>query len=276
MHSSRADQWRGITVHAEDWVQGRSGRPALEAAVEAVAPVEGFHAYPGPALFAALRDRIAADDAAGALRLARRISNALLTRAYRERPGEWDAAEDAGVARSTDIMPPSAGERRARRPYFEVLFVNSQPAARWPALAAELRRLRRPEDAFVYEPVFVGSFEDAFCAAAVNPAIAAVVIAEGFPYRSRHDAPVLRSVLDPLGETEADDASALRLARALKRIRPELDLYLLSDRDVEKLAGNPAAEPVRRIFYAVEEPLELHLSVLEGVRRATKRPSSTT
>ena len=79
------------------------------------------------------------------------------------------------------MLPPTAGERRAQRPYFEVLFVNNQPAARWPALAAELRRLRRPEDAFVYEPVFVGSFEDAFCAAEVNPAIAAVVIAEGFP-----------------------------------------------------------------------------------------------
>ena len=263
MHSSRADQWRGITVHAEDWLQGRSSRPALEAAVEAVAPVEGFHAYPGPALFAALRDRIAADDAAGALRLARRISNALLTRAYRQRPGEWDAAEDTG-SEVIDVLPPTAGERRAQRPYFEVLFVNNQPAARWPALAAELRRLRRPEDAFVYEPVFVGSFEDAFCAAAVNPAIAAVVIAEGFPYRSRYDAPVLRSVLDPLGETDSHDASALRLAQALKRIRPELDLYLLSERDVETLAGNPAAEPVRRIFYAVEEMLEVHLSDPRG------------
>ena len=264
MHSSRADQWRDITVHAEDWVQGRSSRPALEAAVEAVAPVEGFHAYPGPALFAALRDRIAADDAAGALRLARRISNALLTRAYRRAAGRVGRRRGYRRPRSTDVLPPTTGERRAQRPYFEVLFVNNQPAARWPALAAELRRLRRPEDAFVYEPVFVGSFEDAFCAAAVNPAIAAVVIAEGFPYRSRYDAPVLRSVLDPLGETDSRDASALRLAQALKRIRPELDLYLLSERDVETLAGNPAAEPVRRIFYAVEEMLEVHLSDPRG------------
>ena len=271
MHSSRADRWRDIAVHAEDWVQGRTSRPALESAVEAVAPVEGFHAFPGPALFAALRDRVAADDAAGALRLARRISNALLTRAYRERPGEWDAAEDT-ASEVTDVLPPMAGERRRQRPYFEVLFVNSQPAARWPALAAELRRLRRPEDEFVYEPVFVGSFEDAFCAAAVNPAVAAVVIAEGFPYRSRHDAPVLRSILDPLGETDSRDASALRLAQALKRIRPELDFYLLSERDVEALAGNPAAEPVRRIFYAVEEMLEVHLSILEGVAARYETP----
>jgi arginine decarboxylase len=150
--------------------------------------------------------------------------------------------------------------------------VNSQPAARWPALAAEWRRLRRPEDAFVYEPVFVGSFEDAFCATAINPAIGAVVLAEGFPYRSRHDAPILRSILDPLGEPEGRDASALRLAQALTRIRPELDVYLLSERDVEALAGNPAAEPIRRIFYAVEEPLEVHLAIQEGVAARFESP----
>ncbi len=168
---------------------------------------------------------------------------------------------------------PQPAKRVARRPYFEVLFVNSQPAARWPALAGEIRRLRRPEDSFIYEPIFIGSFEDALCAAAiVNPDIISVVLAEGFPYRSRHDAPVLRSVLDPLGESEGPDMSALRLARALKRIRPELDIYLLSDREVEKLAGDSAADAVRRIFYAVEEPLELHLAILEGVQARYETP----
>ena len=38
------------------------------------------------------------------------------------------------------------------------------------------------------------------------------------------------------------------------------------------LAGNPAAEPVRRIFYAVEEMLEVHLSVLEGVAARYETP----
>src|SRR6185369_6595609 len=118
---------------------------------------------------------------------------------------------------------------------------------------------------FIYEPIFVGSFEDAVCAAALNPSIISVVLAEGFPYRSRHDAPVLRSVLNPLlGEAESPEVSALHLSRILKRIRPELDIYLLSDRQVEKIAGDPAADSIRRIFYAVEEPLELHLAIIEG------------
>src|SRR5262249_24355320 len=65
---------------------------------------------------------------------------------------------------------------------------------------------------------------------------------------------------------------ALSLAQGLKLIRPELDSYLLSDREEEKVAGDPQAECVRRIFYQVEEPIELHLSVLEGVAERFNTP----
>src|SRR5206468_1837903 len=51
-----------------------------------------------------------------------------------------------------------------------------------------------------------------------------------------------------------------------------LDIYLLSERDVEALAANPKADVVRRIFYAVEEPLEIHLSILEGVAARYETP----
>lgn len=273
IHAGRADAWRDLTHLAESWARGAANRAATEAALAALAPTEAYHAYPGAGLLAALGERMAGDDASGAARLARRVSNALMTRSYRDRAGDWDVHDERAGAELADIMPPALDEDgRTFRPYFEVLYVTSQPAARWPALAAELRRLRRPEDSFVYEPVLVGSFEDAVCAAMVNPAIASAVLAEGFPYRSRHDAPVLRSVLDPMGEPEATDASALRLAAVLKRVRPELDVFLLSDRDVEALAGNPAADCVRRIFYSVEEPLELHLALLEGVRDRYETP----
>ena len=169
-------------------------------------------------------------------------------------------------------MPPSLGRADARRPYFEVLIVTGAPATRWPALAAEWRRLRRPLDAFVYEPVFVGSFEDAFCAAMLNPDLAAVIIHEGFPFRSRHDAPILRALVEVADQKESPEASALHLAQVLKRVRPELDLYLVSNGRVEEIAGSPEANALRRVFYAVEELLELHLAILEGVQERYETP----
>ena len=171
-------------------------------------------------------------------------------------------------------QPPTLGQGNRQRPYFEVLVVTPAPAARWPHIAAELRRLRRPEDAFIYEVVPVGSFEDAVCAAIINPDIAAVIIYEGFPVRSHLDVPVLRTLLasHEIGDDACQCGSALPLVGALNRLRPELDLYLLSDRHIERLAGDPEADAVRRIFYQIEEPLEMHLSILEGIRARFESP----
>src|SRR3954464_12971129 len=100
-------------------------------------PVEGYYAYPGPTLFAALRERIAANDAAGAARLARRCSNALLTRSYRAHPSEWDLHSERAADEVADVLPPGLEDGEARRPYCEILFVSAQPAARRPAVGGQ-------------------------------------------------------------------------------------------------------------------------------------------
>ena len=269
--AAREDRWRDLIDTAKAWSAGRGNRTAFEAALDEVAVIEEFYGYPGPNLMSALRNRAEADDAAGVAALAWRISTALLNRSFRQHAADWDAH---GEISSTvpDVLPPSLGRHEASPPYFEVLIVTGTPAERWAAIAMEWRRLRRSQDSFIYEPVIVGSAEDALCATMLNADLAAVVIHEGFAFHSRHDAPVLRSMVDPLAALDASDASALRLARVLKRVRPELDLYLLSNRRVEEIAGNPAADVARRVFYAVEEPLELHLAVLEGVQARYETP----
>jgi arginine decarboxylase len=217
----------------------------------------------------AMKERAASGDASGTLALATRITQALQTRSFRQHTGDWDVHgdDDADIP---DLLPPTLGHTDSRRPYFEILIVTGISEANWPNLAAEWRRLRRPIDSFIYEPVFVGSFEDAFCATMLNADLAAVIINEGFALRSRHDAPVLRTIASSVEHQESD--SPLKLAQILKRIRPELDLYLMSNRRVEELAGNPEADVVRRIFYSVEELLELHLAILEGVQDRFETP----
>jgi arginine decarboxylase len=78
MHSARLDNWREIIALAESWKAGAAQRADVEPAIGAMEAVEGFHAFPGPRLFAALRERVAANDADGSARLARRIPNALI------------------------------------------------------------------------------------------------------------------------------------------------------------------------------------------------------
>jgi arginine decarboxylase len=267
---ARADEWRALLEAAKAWSSGSEDRSRFETLLSEIAVMEEFHAFPGPRLMSALRDRAASGDAAGTLALAMRLTHALQTRSFRQHTSDWDVHGD-GDADVPDLLPPALGHTEQHRPYFETLVVTGVPTANWPALAGEWRKLRRPVDQFIYEPVFVGSFEDAFCAVMANPDIAAVIINEGFAHRSRHDAPVLRTLTASLEKQQGAD-SALGLAQALKRVRPELDLYLVSNQHVEELAGRPDTDAVRRIFYSVEELLELHLAVLEGIQDRFETP----
>jgi arginine/lysine/ornithine decarboxylase len=273
---ARFDRWRSLLQGARGWEratsQQGSGKEEYQASVanafQELRDWEDFFAYPGPALLRALDERIASGDATGAARLTQSISTALLTHSYRTNLGGWESEDQAPITLASSL-PGAADEPATHRPYFEVLVVSSAQAASWSDLAQELRKLRRPQDKFVYESVFASSFEDAVLAAILNGSIEAVIISEGFPFASSHHSPILREFLAAnltgTGLTTSSGQYGLTLANALKRLRPELDIYFLSDREVEKVAGDSQAACIRRVFYQVEEPLELHLSILDGI-----------
>jgi len=269
--AARTDRWREIIAAARKWTSGGK-REEAEAALNALGPTEGFFAYPGHGLLAKLRERLQDDDARGFARLASRISKSIATRHFKHDAADWTVEDEPET--QLDLLPSVFGRDRNRRPYFEVLLVSPMPQSRWPQLIEEMRKLRRNEDEFVYETVPVDSLEDAMVAALRNPEINAVAIFEGFALKSRHDAPRLRQLLEAHGvaDLKSDDDTALTLAGALKRLRPELDIYLLSDRRVEHMAGDPRTDAVRRVFYAVEEMLELHLAIIEGIRERYESP----
>jgi arginine decarboxylase len=110
----------------------------------------------------------------------------------------------------------------------------------------------------------------------INPNVQSVVIFDGFPLRSHNADSGLLEHLERTFHVETEGIEAREmgtlLARAVKRIRPELDLFLLTDREVETLAGTAEAAPVRRVFYAIEEMLEVHLSILDGIGDRYRTP----
>ena len=271
---ARADRWRGLYAAARDWARGRGDQTTTRARLDAIIPYEVFFAYPGRALLASLRQRAEGGQAEATSALAQRISEAILTRSYKHDADDWQAAETIAEA-PPDIATASMARGEAHRPYFEMLLVAPGAATRGEHLVAETRRLRRPEDAFLYETVPVASAEEAICAVILNPAIAAVTLYEGFEHETASAVPVLRDFLASAGFDAAHiagDDLALSLADVLKRIRPELDIYLLSDRHVERIAGDERTTSLRRVLYSVEELLELHLCLLEGVGDRFRTP----
>lgn len=239
-------------------------------------PLEPYWAYPGTPQFARVQRLFAAGHHDKFARAVARINRALTTESYRS--GD---VENAGLD-DTDMFPadPRTLEHHpvkgSEQPYFEVLVVEAMTEAQERALRKEVRSWRRPDDEFVYELVVVSSGDEALIAARLNPNLQAVVIRRRFSHQSTRDLTSLAEFVDTevsreLDDHKSPDERAQILATSLAALRPELDLYLMTEIEVEEIAGRLGPH-FRRVFHAREGVLELHLSILHGVASRYRTP----
>ncbi|HKY87774.1 MAG TPA: decarboxylase [Pseudorhodoplanes sp.] len=277
----RHDRWREFNVAAHAWAGGGADSGAAQKRVQTlladIAPVEEFWAYPGPEFMRALKDAVDTGNGAVAAHLAQKIGRALLSNAYRSEGAAWDATDDSAPLGS-NALPPDVEGAAGHKPYFEVLVVGPADPKTWESARKKIYQLRRPEDPFVYTIVQVSTFEDAAIAAILNTNIQAVVIYDGFSFKTKHNVPLLHEMLERFATPASASFEAegkglgISLANIIKNHRPELDIYLLTDRSVEGLAESDEAACIRRMFYDVEEVLELHLSIMDGVNDRYRTP----
>ncbi len=271
----RLDTWRTLqrdsrSLKADDG----QGLARLHAQVSMIAIAERYWGFPGRQAIAALRHELDEGDLHKFAVGVRNVSRSLRSRSYRRAPQGWDLFdEDPEPVKADDLLVPRLDPADLGRPYFEVLAVTGEDSSYLTRLARRIGRLRRPSDDFVYQVVLVDNFSDAAAALVVNPEIQAVVAHEGFSFRSPLGLPELGDYLATGREVpHAAGDLGVPLLHAVRRYRPEVDTYLLVDRTWDQVADMEVAANVRRIFFGVEEVLELHLSILEGVGERYQTP----
>jgi arginine decarboxylase len=246
-------------------------RETITKSLNVLGPIERFWAFPGTQAYQKVRRLFAADKYDQLAAVVARLNGALATDSYGG-GHVWDAsAEDDAYDRDAHRTE----QARADRPYFEVLVVEDMSDEQERSLREDLRRWRRPDDPFAYEIVVVPSFDDALMAAGLNFRLQACVVRRRFAHRPRHDWHPLGQFVSLIGRDDLMELSpherAQVLARSLAKIRPELDLYLMTEISVEDLAGQ-LSHHFRRIFHTREGSLELHLSILDGVTARYRAP----
>jgi len=276
----RADSWSGLEEASERLaVAVTQERPTerlvkeVDRLLDVLAPMEVYWAFPGVQTFQHARRLFGAGKYDRLARLIAAINRALITDSYRN-GGQWSAEHlDREPLNGADAL--SLEHNRETRPYFEVLIVDDMTGAQERALREDLRRLRRRDDAFVYEVVVVPSFEDASMAVLLNFNLQACVIRRRFVHHSRHDLSQLGSFFEERSDHQLVDSPpeerAQMLARRIARLRPELDLYLMTEVSLEETAGR-LSHHYRRVFHAREGLLELHLSILKGIEERYDAP----
>ncbi len=275
----RVDTWNKLKNIVLRLAEGRE-RPddyaQAKALLDELVPFETYWAFPGHHDFRQLYHLLETKDVRTLSRAVSRIVGAMMSGTYRRKHVNLGLHGEDEFLEEEELE--TLEERKRRRPYFEVLFVDDLSHVQQHQQEEGLHGMRREEDPFTYEPVFVPSFEDAIIAVLFNHNIQSVVIRFGFRFKSINDLPVLSRYLkmahiDSVDDLEPQDYGIV-LAEVIGRIRPELDLYLVTDQSVEDVAGR-VGDSCRRIFYNQEDFLELHMNILRGVDSRYQTPFFT-
>jgi arginine decarboxylase len=109
----------------------------------------------------------------------------------------------------------------------------------------------------------------------VNFNLQAVVIGYGFPYRSLYVPELVArrffEGLEVSGENLPESERGPLLGQQIAKLRPELDLYLVTDVRVEDVAAKAGAT-FKRVFFGEEDQLELYFSIMKGVSERYQAP----
>jgi arginine decarboxylase len=280
----RSDTWSRLKaaaralaeVHTPDsFSQIEQLRSSITDFLNKLEPVEQYFAFPGPRLLAKLKRRFERGEYRAFARDVSKVVWALISEQYRDRLASKYSSRSSigGAVRMAEIT--TRESVISHRHYFEVLMVDDLNFQESRRLRERMLAMISSEDVFIYDIVVARSFEDALIAILFNHNIQSVIIRHGFPLRSNNRLSGLYQYLTRLNDTEWDKLDiadqGFTLGSMLARMRPELDLFLITDVSVEEVASNTICN-FRRIFYRQEDYLELHLSIERGISERYETP----
>lgn len=207
-----------------------------------------------------------------------RIARALSSDVYRNRvinlsrgqiEGEEKEQEQEGLELHLDTTMSQTP------PYFELLIVDELTPKEEAVVRSSFRTVQRPEDQFVYDVIVVPSFQDAVAAVLINPSIQACILRSGFRFHSKRNLKLFDRYLAGMQAIDLENMTSTDLSMILGNIicglRPELDLYLVSNMAVEAYAARDTGA-FRRIFYRETDYVERHLNIVRGVSKRFETP----
>ncbi len=284
----RTDTWDSLRdavrkLHDTDRRTGETLnlRKEIERLFGLLKPIEEYWAFPGKRGYNELVRLFEREDYESLSRLTDRVLRLLVSDAYRNRDVAETITQECLENGEFDVSLEESGHQRQfsdTRPYFEVLIVDNISSREEERLRQKLVKLRRNEDEFIYNIVVVPTFEDALIAILFNYNILSVVVRYSFPLRSHHQLEILQRTIESISRSDYESMSdrdrSVALGELMNRLRPELDLFLVTDAPVEDIAGS-ASQCYRRVFYRQEDYVELHLSILKGISERYDTPFFT-
>ena len=248
------------------------------AAMHTLEEIEDYTAFPSKDDFRLLWRLLEEKEYNLLNRAVSRISRALSSGVYRNRAinlsrgqieGEEREQEQEGLELHLDTTMSQTP------PYFELLIVDELTPKEEAVIRSSFRSVQRAEDQFTYDVIVVPSFQDAVAAVLINPNIQACILRSGFHFHSKRNLKLFDRYLAGMQTIDLENMTSTDLSMILGNIinglRPELDLYLVSNMAVEAYAARDTGA-FRRIFYRETDYVERHLNIVRGISRRFETP----
>ena len=166
LNRTRLDRWSQLrrlaarleAAHASGKDAARLGKE-IGPKVAELSAIEGYWAFPGPALMGKVNKRLEDGQFEAGARLIDTIARNLKDETYRRDPRVWELRDDRDEELQSVVEPMLSTQ--TARPYFEVLVVSHSTQLSEEAQRRDRHALRREDDPFLYETVRVGSYADA-------------------------------------------------------------------------------------------------------------------
>ena len=232
--------------------------------------LESYFAFPGMTRLRALNAMLDRMEHTALAHKVTEITKLLVSDRYRSNP-DFSEEEELGG----DALENGENSTGNKKNYFEVLFVEDISIQEENKLRNDLKELRGANEQFNYGIVVQRTFEDAMIALHFNFNIQAVVVRYAPPYHSNKITPLLKPFIQNVLKLELALKPQTELGPILgdlvKKFRPELDTYYVTDTSLGKLKDS-TLKSFRRIFYRSEDLQELHLTILRGICERYETP----
>ncbi len=248
-------------------------KASIDLNLKSLKTIEQYYAFPGIGAVNSLTALVKQHEYLLLSKAVTDISRLLVSEDYRHKPG---AAHQLGFFNKQ--KEENEDLKKSQKKYFEVLFTDKLSAKEEQEMKDKMADIREDKEGFVYNTIFAKSFQDTLIALLFNPNIQACVISYAVLYKSNNINNIIKPFIAQVLNYQYDENSgrsiSVLLGEAIRKLRPELDLYYVTDTPVNGLSDS-ALQNFTRIFYRKEDVQELHLSILMGIKERFNTPFYT-
>lgn len=245
----------------------------IESNLKTLKSIECYWAFPGLDTINELLNLLKMEEFVMLSKALSDITRLMISEDYRHHAGALDHI-GSFISDREDFST----QKQNRKKYFEVLITDRLTHKEEEDIKEKLKVVQEEKELFNYKTVFARSFQDSLIALIFNPNIQACVIRYGVKYKSKNINDILKpfiaQVLNMNYEDHSEENLGVLLGEAIRKIRPELDIYYVTDTPVSGLSDS-VLQNFNRIFYRKEDLQELHLSILRGIKERFDTPFYT-